>query len=282
MRFGRCRRTDRGNQAAAAAWRGEAKRHRPRRRVSPVRCGPLGHGNNARYGRRLHGAMNVRPAAILARRLRPRGVGLRHGMREAGHCRVLDRNPRALDGWNCPLPILGDPLQAALPADTVILCAIGDPRTKLSLCRELRKRGATFATLIHPSAVVGPGCLVGVGCILGPYSVLTSHVSVAISSPSTSSAAAGHDVVIGDGVTLSSHCDVTGGAVLDEGCSWVRTHRCCRVFGWAPTRWSRLEASHFITWRRIPQCWGSRQKDQVLSPCEQSFKQSNTTYQSAA
>jgi sugar O-acyltransferase (sialic acid O-acetyltransferase NeuD family) len=168
--------------------------------------------------------MNVRPAVILG----AGGFG-REVLAYALACGewdvvgFLDRNPRALDGLNCPCPILGDPLQAALPADAVILCAIGDPRTKLSLCRELRERGATFATLIHPSAIVGPDCRLGTGCILGPYSVLTSHVFLGDFVAINAFSGAGHDAVIGDGVTLSAHCDATGGAVLDEG-AFLGTH----------------------------------------------------------
>jgi sugar O-acyltransferase (sialic acid O-acetyltransferase NeuD family) len=129
----------------------------------------------------------------------------------------LDANPRALDGFACPVPILGDPLTVDLPPGVLILCAIGDPRTKLRLCRTLRQRGARFGTLIHPTAIVGPSCRIGEGCTIGPFSTLTTHVRIGDFVVLNAYASAGHDAIVGDGCTLSAHCDVTGGAVLGEG-----------------------------------------------------------------
>jgi sugar O-acyltransferase (sialic acid O-acetyltransferase NeuD family) len=128
----------------------------------------------------------------------------------------LDANPRALDGFGCAAPILGDPLTVELPPHVAVLCAIGDPRTKLRLCRKMRERGARFTSLIHRSAIVGPGCVLGHGCIAGPHSVVTTNVSIGDFVTLNAYCCVGHDAVVGDGCTLSPHCTVTGGAVLGE------------------------------------------------------------------
>src|ERR1035438_5099500 len=90
----------------------------------------------------------------------------------------LDANPRALDPFDCRVPILGDPLTVDLPTGAVILCAIADPKTKLRLCRALKGRGARFGTLIHQTAVIGTSCRIGEGTTVCPFSILTSHVRV--------------------------------------------------------------------------------------------------------
>ncbi len=178
----------------------------------------MGDGRDACDGRWVHSTMNVTQAVILG----AGGFG-REVLAYALACKTwdvlgfLDGNPRALDGFDCPYPILGDPLQMDPPPGVTVLCAIGDPRTKLRLCGRLREHGVVFGTLTHPSAIVGPHCRVGAGCILGPNSLLTSHISLGDFVTVNAFSVAGHDAIIGDGATLSPHCDVTGGAILGEG-----------------------------------------------------------------
>jgi sugar O-acyltransferase (sialic acid O-acetyltransferase NeuD family) len=129
----------------------------------------------------------------------------------------LDATPTALKPYPCSLPILGDPLAFPFTEDDVLACAVGDPVQRLTLCRELRKRGASFTTLIHPSAIVGSECRLGEGCILCPGVVVTTNVTVGDYVCLNVGTCVGHDVVIGDGCTLSPHSDIGGHAKLGEG-----------------------------------------------------------------
>jgi sugar O-acyltransferase (sialic acid O-acetyltransferase NeuD family) len=131
----------------------------------------------------------------------------------------LDANPDALERFGHPLPILGDPVAYAPAPDEVFICAIGDPRRKLLLCRGLRERGARFVNLIHPTAIVGERTRFG-EC---PWSGLSADVRIGDFVTVNSFSGAGHDVVMGDGCTLSAHVDVTGGVVLGEGV-FIGTH----------------------------------------------------------
>ncbi len=129
----------------------------------------------------------------------------------------LDSNLKALEGFDCPPSIIGDPRTFVPGGNDCFVCAVGDPEIKLRLCEALQARGASFATIIHPSVIVGRGCKVGDGCILCPGVVLSTNVTlrdhVAINMNST----VGHDAVIGEGCTLSCHADVTGGVALGRG-----------------------------------------------------------------
>ena len=138
----------------------------------------------------------------------------------------LDANPRALQGYEYNIPILGDPKDYLPAKDEVFICAIGEPKIKLEACRWLEDASAIFTTLVHPSAVVGRNTKIGKGCILCPGSVVTSDARLGKHVIVNACASVGHDAIIGDGSTLSGHADVTGFAKLGRGVflgSHVRT-----------------------------------------------------------
>ena len=128
----------------------------------------------------------------------------------------LDANPGALDGFAVPLKILGDPAEFA-PAETdLCICAIGDPATKQRIVTGLAARGAQFATLIHPTAVIGLNCRIGDGAILCPGVVVTSHVTLGRFVTLNLGATVGHDARLGDWCTLYVHADLAGKVSLGE------------------------------------------------------------------
>jgi len=103
------------------------------------------------------------------------------------------------------------------PGPSLAVCAIGDPATRLRVCRELSSRGVKFITLIHPTATVGDDTVIGVGCILCPGVVLTANVRLGDFVIVNAQSTVGHDAEIGDGATLSGHGDITGHARIGEG-----------------------------------------------------------------
>ena len=129
----------------------------------------------------------------------------------------LDTNPEALREYSDAYAILGDPALYIPGLDEVLICAIGDPTQRLKVCRELKGRGASFATLIHPAAIVGPRCCLGEGCVLCPGAVVTTDATLGAHVILNVGACVGHDAVLGDGCTLSPHCDIGGFARLGEG-----------------------------------------------------------------
>lgn len=129
----------------------------------------------------------------------------------------LDNSVDPLRDYPCGFPVLGDAQSFSPGENDVFTCAIGDPIARLRICRSLRERGASFATLIHPTAIIGPRCSLGEGCILCPYTLLTTDVTVGDFVIFNGSSGAGHDAVIGSGCTISPLCAVTGFARLGEG-----------------------------------------------------------------
>jgi sugar O-acyltransferase (sialic acid O-acetyltransferase NeuD family) len=129
----------------------------------------------------------------------------------------LDANPSATKGYPCAVAILGDPLQFNYRPDDVVVPAIGDPASRLKLCRTLQARGVQFRTIVHPSAIVGQGCRLGVGTVLCPGVVVTTNVEMGDFVCLNVGTCVGHDAVVGDGCTLSPHCDLGGACRLGEG-----------------------------------------------------------------
>lgn len=129
----------------------------------------------------------------------------------------LDANPAALDGFPCDHPILGDPSTYVPRADDIFVPAVANTATKLRLCRDLQARGARFATLIHHSVIVGPACRIGEGSVLCPRVTLTTNVTLGDFVTVNGFSGFGHDSVVSDGCTVSSHVDITGRVRLGEG-----------------------------------------------------------------
>ena len=129
----------------------------------------------------------------------------------------LDSRAGILDGYDVPYPNLGAPDSFSFGDNDCFICAIGESKTRLQYCRQLKARGATFINLIHPSAIVGSGCRWGEGCILCPGVVVTNHVTLGDFVTLNVHSTVGHDAILGDGCTLSGHAELTGWVVLGEG-----------------------------------------------------------------
>lgn len=137
----------------------------------------------------------------------------------------LDDNPAALDGKNCPYPILG-PIDAySIGPDDFFACALGRIDLKRRCVQSLRSRGARFATIIHPSVVLGHNVDLGEGAIICPGAVITCNVRIGSFVSVNLHSTVDHDVVIGDWCQLSCHVDITGGVRLGDGV-WLGSHAC--------------------------------------------------------
>jgi sugar O-acyltransferase (sialic acid O-acetyltransferase NeuD family) len=129
----------------------------------------------------------------------------------------LDDRSGILANAGTPVGVVGSPSAWEVKDSHRFVVAIGEPATKLEYARALEARGAKFASVVHPTAIIGPRTRVGEGAIICPYVVLTTDVSLGRFVTINVHSSIGHDVQVGEGCTLSAHCDVTGGARLGEG-----------------------------------------------------------------
>lgn len=123
-----------------------------------------------------------------------------------------------------PAEIHGVPVHhniAPLAADQSVrfVVAIGNPLIRSSIVRKIRSSiGSRFATIVHPSCILGDTVTVGSGSILLPAASITTDVRIGqhvLINPQVSIA---HDCVVEDYVSLGPKVSLAGGVHLEKGC----------------------------------------------------------------
>lgn len=97
-------------------------------------------------------------------------------------------------------------------AHDLFILGVGAPATKVAMVESLRLRGANFARLIHPTAILGGNNQLGEGVIMAPMSMNTVDTRLGDFVTILSFSGLGHDASAGDFTTISSHVDIMGGA----------------------------------------------------------------------
>jgi len=126
---------------------------------------------------------------------------------------VADKNPGDVAG----IAYAGAVADYLPLPDDVVLCAIGNPGVRIRIVSILEARGVRFDTFLHDTALLGPGVQLGRGSIICPGVVITTDVTIGSHVHVNVNSVIGHDCVIGDFVTLSPCCNLTGGVVVEDG-----------------------------------------------------------------
>jgi sugar O-acyltransferase (sialic acid O-acetyltransferase NeuD family) len=129
----------------------------------------------------------------------------------------LDENPCSFDKYpDFSLTFAGNPDDFVPQGGDVFLIAVGDPVAKNRIVSRLDKLGATFASVIHPSAAVARTATIGRGVTIGPHAYVATNAVVGDFTCINSLTGIGHDVVLGRSCTISSQADLTGGVSLGD------------------------------------------------------------------
>lgn len=127
----------------------------------------------------------------------------------------LDPNPDALRGTKCPYPILGADQDWTPTENQEFVVAVADPAKKERIATEFSARGARFATIVHPTAIVSGWIEIGLGTVIYQYASLTVDVKIGRFCTIQSSGI-GHDVTVGDYSTISGSCNLLGHVTLGK------------------------------------------------------------------
>ena len=115
--------------------------------------------------------------------------------------------------------ILG-PVDSVIKTDAAVVVCVGNPRNftaRRRIVERLGLPGDRYATVVHPSAVVGAGSTVGAGSVLLAGTVLTADVEVGAHVAVMPQAVLTHDDRVSDYATIASGVRLGGGAVLKTG-----------------------------------------------------------------
>lgn len=124
-----------------------------------------------------------------------------------------------------------------------LIIGVGDPGVRFSLAA--RFLGTTFATTIHPSAVVSSDVTLGVGVFVGPFAYLGPGAVVGDHVVLNVHTAVGHDAAIGDWSVVSPYATLNGGASVGAGVL-LGTSAVVSI-GVQVGRWSKVSAGSVVT-----------------------------------
>lgn len=136
----------------------------------------------------------------------------------SGSMAFIDKAQDALNRATYPAEFLGTIEDYHPKAGDSLFMAIGDPDAKRRIGEMLTARGGQFATLIHPTAVIARTATIQEGAVVCPQALVSADAHVGRLVALNAMTSVGHDVVLGDYSTLSSHVDLTGGVQVGEGC----------------------------------------------------------------
>jgi sugar O-acyltransferase (sialic acid O-acetyltransferase NeuD family) len=113
-------------------------------------------------------------------------------------------------------PWLGSLETHTIDREAQYVIGIGKPSVRAAIATRLEAAGATFASVVHPTAYVPPTASLGAGCVIapgahvGPYATLGAHAVLNVLS------SIGHDATIGRATVFSPYAVINGAAVLGD------------------------------------------------------------------
>lgn len=131
---------------------------------------------------------------------------------------VLDDTPSLRGEILSGIPVLGHIDEWQKFSHAFFIVALGSPRSRKHIVERMESKGKVhYGTLIHPSVhyshyvTFGEGCMITAGCILTTQIIIGRHCICNLSST------IGHDVSIGDYVTLAPQVAISGNIRLGDG-----------------------------------------------------------------
>lgn len=128
----------------------------------------------------------------------------------------IDDNPRILDDYNMDINVIGNLDNYKIKKQDRFLFAIGDINGKKSLIIKMKKKGAKFLTLIHPTAIVANTAKIGEGIIICPFVTISDNVQLGNFAMLNIYSSCGHDAKVGNYCILSPYATLNGFVILED------------------------------------------------------------------
>lgn len=122
--------------------------------------------------------------------------------RQAGEARYciegyLDDNPANYSAYRFSGPLLGGIPGHVIRTDCSYIIGIANLEYRRRFVELYLERGATFATLVHPTAYISPSAKLGNGIVIGPMANIGPNVEIGDFTLINSRCSLGHDTKIG-------------------------------------------------------------------------------------
>lgn len=136
----------------------------------------------------------------------------------------IDDNLQALDNYKCDYQII-DSIQAyKVDENDYFAIAIAIPEVKKAVIEVLIAKKVKFATIIHPTAIIGDYCEIGKGAIITPYAKVSPNVKIG-DFVTLLGSGLGHDAIVEDYCTITGNCSINGYVKLREG-AFIGSNSC--------------------------------------------------------
>ncbi len=83
---------------------------------------------------------------------------------------------------------------------------------------EVKNKGYSFVSYIHPTAVIYPGVKIGENCIIGEHTVVQHNTTIGDNVVIRDNCHIGHDSRIETHCFISSHANISGGVTIKSFC----------------------------------------------------------------
>ena len=131
----------------------------------------------------------------------------------------VDDNPALAGSTVSGRPVLG-PVDAVRDRDAAVVICIGNPHNYFSRRRIVERLALDpnrYATLVHPTAVIGGSSTLGPGTVVHALTVLTTDVHVGAHVTMMPGIVLTHDDIVDDYVTMGAGVRVAGGVHVRTG-----------------------------------------------------------------
>jgi len=128
----------------------------------------------------------------------------------------IDDDREALKNFACDKEVIGNISDYIPSTDVYYTMALALPSLKKKIAVNFKSKGAKFANIYHPRAIVSDFCEIGEGVILTANVKLSPNVKVG-DFVTLLGSSVGHDAVLGDYSTISGFCSINGHVKIGEG-----------------------------------------------------------------
>ena len=136
----------------------------------------------------------------------------------------IDDNLEALDGYLCDYKVIDTIKNYTIQENDQFAIAIALPKVKKIVVEILKLKGANFATIIHPSAIVSDFCEIGEGVIITANAKISPNVKVG-NFVTLLGSGLGHDAVVDNFCTITGNCSINGYVTIGEG-AFIGSNSC--------------------------------------------------------
>lgn len=128
----------------------------------------------------------------------------------------LSYNQKDLEGYNIKVGIIGNDDNYKIEENDRFIIAIGNIDIKKRVVNRLKKRGAKFISLIHPTALIIPTAKIGEGVVICPHCLISDNAQLGNFVMMNINSICGHDGKVGKYCILSPYAILNGFAILED------------------------------------------------------------------